>query len=101
MALGEFCAVNQIQLREVGIPDARSMLTLTSNSTPALDLMGQKIIALGDMDSAERFLQHTIIEGCQFRCRTFTPWPALSSAKPDRKSLSTPRECFSNGRERR
>ena len=66
MALREFCAVNQIQLREVGIPDARSLLTLTSNSTPALDLMGQKIIALGDMDSAERFLQHTIEKDASF-----------------------------------
>ena len=66
MALGEFCAENQMQVSEVGLPAARSALTLTSNSAPALDLMGRMMIALGDKDSAERFLQQAIEKDASF-----------------------------------
>ena len=66
MALGEFCAENQMQVSEVGLPAARSALTLTSNSAPALDLMGRMMIALGDTDSAERFLQQAIEKDASF-----------------------------------
>ena len=60
LALAEFSAVHQFQPREIGLPAARNALALTSNSAQALDLMGQVMVALEDMDSAERFLQQAI-----------------------------------------
>ena len=60
MALGNFSAVNQMQLQDVGLPAARTALALTSNGAPALDLMGRVMVGLEDMVSAERFLQQAI-----------------------------------------
>ena len=60
MALANFSAVNLTQLQEVGLPAARTALTLTSNSAEALDLMGRVMLGLEDTASAERFLQQAI-----------------------------------------
>jgi tetratricopeptide (TPR) repeat protein len=60
LALAEFSVVHQFQPREIGLPAARNALALTSNSAQALDLMGQVMVVLEDMDSAERFLQQAI-----------------------------------------
>jgi len=60
MALGNFSVVNFMQLREVGLPAARTALNLTSTDSPALDLMGRVMMDLEDMVSAERFLQQAV-----------------------------------------
>jgi len=60
MALASFSAANLAQLQEVGLPAARTALTLTSNSVEALDLMGRVMAGLDDTASAERFLQQAI-----------------------------------------
>ncbi len=60
LALGDFSAANLLQPRDIGLPAARQALLLTSNSAPALDLMGRVMLALEDADSAERFLQQAI-----------------------------------------
>ena len=66
MALGNFSVINFLQLQEVGLPAARTALTLTSNSAQALDLMGRVMIGLEDMVSAERFLQQAIDKDASF-----------------------------------
>ncbi len=60
LALGDFSAANQLEPREIGLPAARQALILSSDSAPALDLMGRVMLALEDADSAERFLQQAI-----------------------------------------
>ncbi len=60
LVLGDFSAVNLLEPREIGLPAARQALILSSNSAPALDLMGRVMLALEDADSAERFLQQAM-----------------------------------------
>jgi len=58
--LAEFCAVHQVSLREVGLPAARQALTLAPENAPALDAMGQVLVGLDDLASAERFFQQAL-----------------------------------------
>lgn len=60
LALGDFSVIHQLQPREIGLAAARQALILTSDSAPALDLMGRVMQVLEDGDSAERFLQQAI-----------------------------------------
>jgi tetratricopeptide (TPR) repeat protein len=60
LAMAEFSAIHLFQPREVGLPAARNALSLSANSSQALDVMGEVMLALEDTDSAERFLQQAI-----------------------------------------
>ncbi|MDR3574007.1 MAG: tetratricopeptide repeat protein [Anaerolineaceae bacterium] len=58
--LAQFCAANQIQVRETGLPAARQALILDENSAAGLDAMGVVLHTLGDLTNAEKFLQHAL-----------------------------------------
>jgi tetratricopeptide (TPR) repeat protein len=54
--LVEFCLTHQIQIRETGLPAARSALILAPEDTRSLDSIAQIMLLLEDYYSAERFL---------------------------------------------
>ena len=58
--LAQFCAANQIEVRETGLPAARQALVLDQNSAAGLDTMGVVLHTLGDMTSSEKFLESTL-----------------------------------------
>lgn len=60
LLLAEFCAVQQYQLSEVGLPAARKALSLAPDDPAALDGMGQVLDGLEDAASAERFYRQAM-----------------------------------------
>jgi tetratricopeptide (TPR) repeat protein len=58
--LARFCVANSICVRQVGLPAARQALVLAPEDPTALDTMGLVLFNLGDLVSAERFLQLAI-----------------------------------------
>jgi tetratricopeptide (TPR) repeat protein len=58
--LAQFCAANQIEVRDTGLPAARQALKLDGNSAAGLDSMGVVLHTLGDLTSAEKFLAHAL-----------------------------------------
>ncbi|HMD90218.1 MAG TPA: tetratricopeptide repeat protein [Anaerolineaceae bacterium] len=58
--LALFCASNQVELRETGLPAARQALLLDENSATGLDTMGVVLHTLGDLTNAEKFLQRSL-----------------------------------------
>jgi len=58
--LAQFCAANQIEVRDTGLPAARQALMLDQNSAAGLDTMGVVLHTLGDLTSAEKFLERAL-----------------------------------------
>jgi superkiller protein 3 len=58
--LAQFCAANQIEVRTIGLPAARQSLVLDENSAAGLDTMGVVLHTLGDLTSAEKFLERAL-----------------------------------------
>jgi tetratricopeptide (TPR) repeat protein len=58
--LAQFCAANQIEVRETGLPAARQSLLLDENSAAGLDTMGVVLHTLGDTSNAEKFLERAL-----------------------------------------
>jgi tetratricopeptide (TPR) repeat protein len=54
--LAEFCAQNNLNVMEVGLPAARQYLLLQPHSSDAMDTLGYIFMSLGDNVSAERFI---------------------------------------------
>jgi tetratricopeptide (TPR) repeat protein len=59
--LAQYCMINQVYLREIGLPAARQAYTLEPSSAPILDLYGWILYRLEDSVGAERFLQRSQI----------------------------------------
>ncbi len=55
-ALALFCLRYNMDMQGVGIAAARQAVYLAPNQAAALDVMGQSLMALDDLDDAERFL---------------------------------------------
>ena len=58
--LAEFCLSQQIQLRQTGLPAARSAILLSPQEPHSLDVMGHTLLMLEDLLSAERFLRRAL-----------------------------------------
>ena len=58
--LAEFALNNQIQIRELALPNARQAVTLNPNDASTLDVMAQVMLLLEDYHSAERFARNAI-----------------------------------------
>jgi tetratricopeptide (TPR) repeat protein len=58
--LADYCFSYDVQVRETGLPAARQGLMLAPDNPEGLDLMGWGMIKLGDLVSAERFLQRAV-----------------------------------------
>ena len=58
--LAEFALNNQIQIRELALPNARQAVTLNPNDASTLDVMAQVMLLLEDYHSAERFARYAI-----------------------------------------
>lgn len=59
--LAEFSLKYEYQLHEVALYAARRAVNLDPQSPAALDLMGQVLIKLNDLENAERFLQRALL----------------------------------------
>ena len=64
--MAQYCLIHQIQLRAVGLPAARQAAVLAPNDPASLDLLGQVLIGLEDLTSAERFLQQALDKDLDF-----------------------------------
>ena len=62
VALAYFSAQYSDDVRGVGIPAARQAVVLAPNDPTALDAMGLALMTVGDLASAERFLQRAVEE---------------------------------------
>lgn len=58
--LARFSADYQVEIKTTGLKAARQYILLKPGDPEALDLMGRMMMALEDMDSAERFLQQAL-----------------------------------------
>jgi tetratricopeptide (TPR) repeat protein len=58
--LAAFSAQYNVSIRDLGLPAARKAVLLDPNDPGALDAMGLTMMSLGDLASAERFLQRAI-----------------------------------------
>ena len=58
--LAGFCIRNEYQLRERGLPAARQAVILNPQDAESLDVLGQVLVLLGDLASAEREFQRAI-----------------------------------------
>ena len=59
-SLAGFCIRNEYQLRESGLPAARQAVILNPQDPESLDVLGQTLVLLGDLASAEREFQRAI-----------------------------------------
>lgn len=64
--LARFCVVQDIQLRSVGLPAARRVLSAAPQDAAALGLMGWVLLNLEDYASAERFLQRALRQDAEY-----------------------------------
>lgn len=62
VTLAYFSAQYNDDVRGVGIPAARQAVVLSPNDPTALDAMGLALMTVGDLASAERFLQRAVEE---------------------------------------
>ncbi len=60
MELARFSITNDVDVRGIGLPAAREALQIASTDANVLDMNGQVMYHLGDMASAERFLQRAL-----------------------------------------
>lgn len=60
--LALFCAQNNLNVIEVGLPAARQYLILQPHSSDAMDTLGYIFMTLGDNVSAERFIMDALDE---------------------------------------
>ncbi len=58
--LAAFSVQYNVRLREIGLEAARQAVAIQPEDVAGLDLMGQILIGLGDMTSAERFLLRAV-----------------------------------------
>jgi Tfp pilus assembly protein PilF len=58
--LAEFALNYSYQIGAVALPAARQVVLLSPNDAPALDLMAQVLIRLGDLANAERYLRQAL-----------------------------------------
>jgi tetratricopeptide (TPR) repeat protein len=59
-ALAHFSIANDVEARQTGLPAARQALLLAPEDATYQDLMGWALLSLGDLNSAERFLQRAV-----------------------------------------
>ncbi len=59
-ALAQFSIVNNVDIRNLGLPAARKAVLMNGSDAEALDLMGLALISLDDYSTAERFLQRAL-----------------------------------------
>ncbi len=76
--LAEFALNNQIQIRELALPNARQAVTLNPDDASTLDVMAQVMLLLEDYHSAERFARNAIQADPSFSNCLFTPRYCLS-----------------------
>lgn len=59
-AVVEFTVQYHVETRDLGLPLARRLVLMLPEDAGALDLMGQVLMGVGDLVSAERFLQRSL-----------------------------------------
>jgi tetratricopeptide (TPR) repeat protein len=60
LELSRFCATNGFQIREVGLQAARQAVLLSPAESNSHALMGWTLFLLGDLESSERILLHSL-----------------------------------------
>jgi tetratricopeptide (TPR) repeat protein len=60
LTLVEFCVKNYFQVEEIALPAARRLLALSPDEWRALDAMGNVLLHLGNMQSAEDYFLQAI-----------------------------------------
>jgi tetratricopeptide (TPR) repeat protein len=58
--LGMFCAQNDINVKDVGIPAAQKAVVLTKDDAPSLDVLGWLLLLDARYDESERILLHAL-----------------------------------------
>jgi tetratricopeptide (TPR) repeat protein len=64
--LASFCVNFEVQVSEVGLPAARQAVALAGDDASNLDVLGQALAGVQDLESAQRFYQRAIQQDSQY-----------------------------------
>lgn len=86
-ALANFSVNYQVDVRGLGLPAARKAVQLAPDDAAALDVMGWTMASLGDLTSAERFLQRALAKDAAYSLANLHLGQVYLQQNPDRAYL--------------